>query len=146
MSGLSLIELVLALAIVSILAGIATAAYRGYVTEARVSTVITDLRNIAVVLDDLAMDGSLPDSLDQVQISMTDPWGNPYQYLRIAGAGRGIAGRARKDHELVPLNTDYDLYSSGPDGRSRSPLTARASRDDIVRANNGGFFGLAEDY
>jgi general secretion pathway protein G len=34
----------------------------------------------------------------------------------------------------------------GKDGASVSPLTAKASRDDIVRANNGGFIGLAEDF
>jgi general secretion pathway protein G len=34
----------------------------------------------------------------------------------------------------------------GKDGASVSPLTARASRDDIVRANNGAFVGLASDY
>lgn len=55
-------------------------------------------------------------------------------------------GKVRKDHNLVPLNTDYDLYSMGEDGASVSPLTAKASRDDIVRANNGRYVGLASDY
>jgi hypothetical protein len=26
------------------------------------------------------------------------------------------------------------------------PLTAQASRDDVVRANNGAFIGLAQNY
>jgi general secretion pathway protein G len=34
----------------------------------------------------------------------------------------------------------------GPDGRTAPPLTARYSRDDIVRANNGAFVGVAADY
>jgi general secretion pathway protein G len=55
-------------------------------------------------------------------------------------------GKKRKDRNLVPLNSDYDLYSQGPDGNSVSPLTAAASQDDIIRANNGGFVGKAEDY
>ena len=55
-------------------------------------------------------------------------------------------GQARKDHFLVPLNSDYDLYSKGPDGKSSPPLTAEASRDDIIRANDGAYFGLASDY
>jgi general secretion pathway protein G len=46
----------------------------------------------------------------------------------------------------VPINTDFDLYSMGPDGRSAPPLTASDSRDDIVRANNGRFVGIAADY
>ena len=31
----------------------------------------------------------------------------------------------------------------GKDGDSKSPLTAKASRDDIIRANDGGYIGLA---
>ncbi len=42
---------------------------------------------------------------------------------------------------MVPINSDYDLYSKGPDGASQGPLTAKASRDDIIRANNGRFIG-----
>jgi general secretion pathway protein G len=55
-------------------------------------------------------------------------------------------GPLRKDGKLNPLNTDYDLYSVGADGLSAGPLTAMQSRDDIVRANNGAFVGLGEDY
>jgi len=47
---------------------------------------------------------------------------------------------------LVPPNTDYGLYGMGEDGLSRPPLTAKRSRDDIVRADNGRFIGLATDY
>lgn len=75
-----------------------------------------------------------------------DPWGNPYQYLNIANGGNRIRGRVRKDRNLVPLNTDFDIYSMGPDGESRPPLTARHSWDDIVRASNGSFIGIASDY
>jgi general secretion pathway protein G len=71
-----------------------------------------------------------------------DPWGNLYQYLNIE-TQKGV-GKARKDQFLVPLNSDYDLYSMGRDGKSQSPLKAKASRDDILRANNGGYVGLAE--
>jgi general secretion pathway protein G len=46
----------------------------------------------------------------------------------------------------VPINTDFDLYSVGPDGNTQPPLTAPVSRDDIVRANDGRFIGKAEDY
>jgi len=52
----------------------------------------------------------------------------------------------RKDKNLTPINTYYDLYSTGKDGLSVSPLTAKHSRDDIVRANDGGFIGLATDF
>ena len=57
-----------------------------------------------------------------------------------------LAWSGGKDSALAPLNTDFDLYSVGPDGDSRLPLTAAASRDDILRANNGAFIGRAENY
>jgi len=50
-----------------------------------------------------------------------------------------------KVRKLNPLNTDFDLYSMGSDGDSKGPLSAKASRDDIVRANNGDFIGRSED-
>jgi general secretion pathway protein G len=46
----------------------------------------------------------------------------------------------------VPINSDFDLYSVGRDGQSAPALTARVSHDDVVRANDGGFIGLAIDY
>jgi general secretion pathway protein G len=52
----------------------------------------------------------------------------------------------RKDKNLVPINTQYDLYSMGADGQSVPPLTAKASRDDVVMANDGTYIGLASNY
>jgi general secretion pathway protein G len=34
----------------------------------------------------------------------------------------------------------------GEDGLSKKPLTAEDSRDDILRAGNGGFIGPAKDF
>ena len=55
-------------------------------------------------------------------------------------------GQARKDRFLVPLNSDYDLYSMGPDGKSSSPITAKPSQDDIIRAADGSYVGPAIDF
>lgn len=62
------------------------------------------------------------------------------------GGGGSIMGEVRKDRFQVPINSDFDLYSSGPDGQSRGPLSAPVSRDDILRANDGAFYGVAEDF
>ena len=72
-----------------------------------------------------------------------DPWDKPYQYINHA---REPKSDFRKDRSIIPINTDFDLYSSGKDGASSPPLTVKASRDDIIRANNGAFVGLASDY
>ncbi|MEE8148540.1 MAG: hypothetical protein V3T24_13110, partial [Longimicrobiales bacterium] len=64
------------------------------------------------------------------------------------GAERGLGGGAppgaRKDKFLVPINSDFDLYSLGSDGKSTPPLGAKASKDDIIRANDGSYMGIAE--
>ncbi len=91
--------------------------------------------------------GVFPASLAEISRgAILDPWGNTYQYLNIIAGGPGVRGHARKDRYLVPLNSDYDLYSMGKDGRSVAPLTSRWSRDDIIRANDGDFWGLASDF
>ncbi len=65
------------------------------------------------------------------------------RYTPVEGTNKGSL---RKDKFLVPVNTDFDLYSKGRDGKSVAPFTAGASRDDVVRANNGGYFGLVQYY
>lgn len=145
--GLTLVELLLALVISGILATIAVSGYSRYMDRLKNGQARSDILLIDYVIDRFyAVNFKYPESLGEVteQIPQLDPWGNPYQYLNITTT-KG-KGKVRKDHNLVPLNTDYDLYSMGKDAKSVSPLTAKASRDDIVRANNGGFIGLASEY
>ena len=54
--------------------------------------------------------------------------------------------RRRRDRYMFPLNTDYDLFSLGPDHQSATSLGEGIGLDDVIRANNGGFFGRASDY
>ena len=101
-----------------------------------------------------AFNSKLPDTLaDLGQGNPLDPWGNPYEYFNFDSVGKGAKGKGgagkakmRKDRFLVPINTDYDLYSRGVDGRSVAALTAKHSWDDIIRANDGGYIGLASQY
>ena len=78
---------------------------------------------------------------------LIDAWGRPYQYLRIDGSTTpGINGTRRRDKNANPVNSDYDLYSMGRDGKTTPQFTAKNARDDIVRASDGKYFGLAEDH
>lgn len=114
--------------------------------RAKIVQAKSDIVNIELAIERFYTANSrYPDSLNEAMgVAPLDPWGNPYQYLNIT-TQKGL-GKMRKDHNSVPLNTDYDLYSMGKDGESVSPLTAKASRDDIVRANNGRFVGLGSEY
>jgi general secretion pathway protein G len=144
--GFTIVELMLGIAILGVLVGIAYPSYQQYTERVRIAQAIIDIQGISASVEAYSNDNrEYPPDLDEVGKSgMKDPWGNAYQYTNL-GAAKGV-GKARKNKNLVPINSDFDLYSMGKDGASVSPLTAKASRDDIVRANNGRFVGLASDY
>jgi general secretion pathway protein G len=147
--AITLVELLIVLTIVGTLAAIGVPAYNNYIDKTRNSQAIDDIYAIQKGIELYATEnGILPESLDQaIWPRRLDPWGHSYEYLKIEGKQKKeIQGKWRKDRFLVPLNTDYDLYSMGKDGKSQSPLTAQTSRDDIVRANNGAFVGPATEY
>lgn len=145
--GFTLVELLLVLVIVFILSTIALYRYNEYIDRKNIAQAKLDILFIEFEIDNFYAAGfSYPESLSELPktIPLLDPWGSPYQYLNITTTQS--KGKVRKDHNLVPLNSDYDLYSLGKDKQSVSPLTAKASKDDIIRANNGDFVGLALEY
>lgn len=142
--GFTLIELISAIAIIGILATLAQGSYTSYRKKVDNALVIVDMEILQGKIDQYYIThGALPADLN-IFGNPIDPWGNPYQYLNFASVNGN--GQKRKDHSLVPINTDYDLFSKGPDGQSVGPLTAAKSHDDIIRGNNGAFVGLASDF
>ena len=144
--GFTLVEVVLAVMILGILSGLGISQYHKGIERARVAAAVGDITAIQfAIADHRSRYRALPASLDEVGFGdRLDPWGQPYVYLPLVGPGS--TGQARKDRSLVPINSDYDLYSKGADGSSVAPLTAAASQDDVIRANNGGYVGLAAGY
>jgi len=139
--GFTLIELIVVIGIVSALSGIGIPAYMGYIEKAKNTKAISEIRLLEKeILVYEADGGTLPDTLDDIgRGNLLDPWGNPYQYLNFENI-KG-KGKKRKDHNMVPINEFFDLYSMGKDGKSSSPLTANASHDDIIRAYDGQYVG-----
>lgn len=145
--GLTLVEVMLVISILGILGFIAMASFSSAREKADIVAAIADIKGLEQSIERFyALNRRLPVTLGEIPGAdkLLDPWGNSYQYLNISIV-KG-KGKLRKDHNLVPINSDYDLYSMGKDGKSISPLNAEPSRDDIVRANNGAFIGLAADY
>jgi len=143
--GWTLVEMILALAILGTLLAIVRPSIHQYVEKARVAKAIADIQAIQ---SDLAgpelLDGQLPATLAEIGWGgLLDPWGEPYQYLNYEV---GDKNQQRKDRFLKPINSSYDLYSKGEDGETQKQLTAPVSLDDIVRANDGGFIGLASTF
>lgn len=144
----TLIEIMIVLAVIGALSAIAIPNYQAYVERSRVAKAVMEISMIAGSLkmyweDARQYPASLTAVVNPVPI---DPWGNPYQYLAIDISPAPNRGAVRKDKNLNPLNSDFDLYSMGKDGRSVKPLTGAHARDDVVRADNGRFTGLAADH
>lgn len=147
--GFTLIELMIAVAIVGVLSAIATVRYLGYIEKVRVTRSILDIKVIQTEIDGMRGEGApLPVNLAAVRLQKNDPWGFPYRYLalRDARGNRINQAAARKDRFLVPLNDDYDLYSVGKNGLTAVSLASARSQDDVVRANDGAFIGPADRY
>ena len=161
--GFTLIELLIVIAMIFTLVAIGTPIYVTALEKAKVARAIADIRVVSAEIGEYQLfNRGLPLSLaDTGRANFLDPYGNPYEYFNFTaaaqgqggqgqggggGGGGGIVGQARKDRFLVPINSDYDLYSKGQDGDSVAALTAAKSRDDIIRANDGGFIGLASGY
>ncbi len=146
--GFTLLELLLVLVIIGVLSSMASPSLHRAMEKARVARAIGDIKTIEIeLLTFEAGEGTFPLTLASIGRSLLlDPWGNPYRYLPIRGSDSKGKGAMRKDRFLVPINSDFDLYSTGPDGKTASPLTAQPSHDDIIRANDGGYIGEASGY
>ena len=134
---------------IAALAVVAAVSYQNYRYKVEVAEAKSDILAISTAIEvyETEHHANFPNSLADVNMAgKLDPWNHPYQYLNLSPVPQGMNGKVRKDKNLVPINSDFDLYSMGKDGASKPPLTAAASRDDIVRANDGRFIGLVSDY
>jgi len=145
--GFTLIEVLSVLAIMGLLAGFAMPKLHQVTTRAKIAKAIGDIRAIQIDLMAMESEGTpLPNNLAAIGRAYLDPWGNPYVYNKFPPPPPPVPHGARRDRFLVPINSTFDLYSMGPDGQSVVALTASKSLDDIIRANDGGYIGLASQY
>jgi general secretion pathway protein G len=156
--GYTLIELLVSLALVATITGIAVPVYKNHLENVAMEQAIIDVRMLEkeLALFEAAF-ARLPSMYapDYGLVALRkapplDPWGNPYQYLNYAEDEKhpvtGEPKNARRDHQDHPLNTTYDLFSMGKDGLFGLPLTNSKSADDVVRANDGLYVGRGDEF
>src|SRR5688572_10450578 len=144
--GFTLVEILLVVVIIGVLIAIAVPSFERYIQRSRIIETTVDIGSLQQkIRDHERAKGALPDSLADVGYDgKADVWGRSYEYLNLRNMKGN--GKARKDKSLAPLNSDFDLYSVGPDGMSAAPLSNKASRDDIIRARDGRFVGPADEF
>lgn len=155
--ALTIVELVITMAILVTLAGILVPAYSKHREESRIAQAIVEIRMLEQdILTHEGSAGRLPDSLAEIgRGDQRDPWGYPYQYLSSYSAS--WLTDHQRDAFLNPINPPYpakppyqvhsfDLYSLGRDGKTQKQLNTKSSQDNIVRAANGGYVGLASKF
>jgi len=145
--GFTLVEVLVAATVVAALLAIALPKFASYRLQAQIAQAVSDLRSVDLAIQIYRrQNNTLPNNLSNLGIPITpDPWGRPYEYLKIEGDPIALTN-AKKDLFHVPINSDFDLYSKGVDGATSSIIVLPASQDDIIRANKGGYVGLASDY
>ena len=142
---MTLMELMTVVVVAALLAVVGIPSYTAFSNRAKVAVAIADIGTLSGMLYRWQLaTRDFPETLAEAGLDgRLDPWGRPYRYLKIETAKNGDV---RRDRNLHPLNTDFDLCSVGPDGQTQTQLMGAKARDDIVRANNGQFIGVAADY
>jgi prepilin-type N-terminal cleavage/methylation domain-containing protein len=125
-SGWTLIELIAALTVAAIAAGIGTNAYRSALEDARTAEAISDLGILMIEIQKYRVRerGELPESLGSLGRDgddLIDPWGHSYRYaVSYTDQARSPSG----DDIRLDGYQGYDLYSTGPDGAADVPAAA----------------------
>ncbi|KKK85545.1 hypothetical protein LCGC14_2772230, partial [marine sediment metagenome] len=145
-AGFTLLELMATVVLVFIITIFATPWYGDFVHRARVTHAIGDIGEIQIKAQTFDLNNRrYPTNLAELGMDgLLDPWGAPYQFLSFDGIEGN--GPKRKNRDMVPVNTQFDVYSMGPDGETASPFTSTLGRDDVVMAGDGTFFGEVGDF
>lgn len=141
--GFTMIELLVVLAIIGALAAVGISSFVGFRDNAKSARAMGEMKDIereiiAYVLEKGTFPAEATWLADINRQGLNDPWGRPYIYKPFTAT--------EMRYMTVDLNSDFDLYSKGADGLTALDVNDPKSRDDIIRATDGGFLNLAHKF
>jgi general secretion pathway protein G len=128
--GFSLVEILVTAGAVSLACAVALPGVTSYVDQARANRAINDLSTTAIRIHKWrTRTGEFPESLAEAGIAIpNDPWGRPYIYRRLTDADPTVA---RSHRARGKLNSDFDLYSVGPDGETATSCVQETALSSV---------------
>lgn len=128
------------MAIVGILATMAITSIADFKDLTKTSRAAAEIRGLEKDIISYATDRVIFPADDDLAAvgrgGQLDPWGQPYIYKRTFYRSY-----------IDPINSDFDLFSKGPDMISPdASIVGPGNEDDIVRGGDGSFVGTAKKY
>lgn len=142
----TLIELLCVVGIIGVLASMVIPQVLTAIEDARYATAIKSLRTYTdKIIRYKVRTGELPSDWTDLGYSIPpeDPWGHNYVYQNHKLIS---PGQRRKDGPTVPINTQFDVFSPGPDGQWKPTIQANHSLDDVIVAGDGQYIGRADEF
>jgi prepilin-type N-terminal cleavage/methylation domain-containing protein len=92
-------------------------------------------------LMDTATGGPVTDKTDKANVSLKDPWGRPFNYVRCTDYAGGTVGPEATQQKDTPFTGYYNpttvqIYSVGPNGNTSASPERGLDTDDINNFNN----------
>lgn len=148
--GFTLVELIMVVALIGILATLSIPAFNNYTNKTKTARAASEIRTINTEITGYSLDkGSYPATLADInRPNYKDPWKRDYVYYNwtvvpaVPLPTAPLPQVPLKDVLSLRLNTDYDLYSLGPDGVTAEVGGVAATANDIARSNDGAYVGL----
>ncbi len=146
LKGFTLIELLVVIAIVGIIAAVGAPKILAQIEKAEYAHAVQDVKSYFKEAKMYRIsNGEYPSTWTEIGYSSppVDPWGNEY----VLNNHDDISpGARRSDGPTIPINSQLDIFSSGPNGHWDPNILAAQSKDDVILAMDGSFVGKAEDF